>query len=356
MDKYKIDSHKLIYHVKRVNDWLDGKTIYPVYMELSPSGACNHRCLYCGLDFMEYKKVFLDADMMKERLAEMGRLGVKSIMYAGEGEPYLHKDIVKIITDTKDAGIDVAVTTNAALFKKSIAEETLGNTSWIKVSINGATAETYAKIHRTKPADFDKVISNMSYAAELKKEKGYKCALGMQLLLLPDNAHEAVKLAELARDIGMNYLVIKPYSQHPLSKTDIYKDVKYSDYEYLAEELEKVNTKDFNVIFRINTMKKWDEGTREYEHCLALPFWSYIDAEGNVWGCSMYLGDKEHFLYGNIYKNTFQEIWEGEERAKSLQWMKEHLSTEACRVNCRMDEVNRYLWELQNPQEHVNFI
>ncbi len=54
-DKYKIDSHKLIYHIPRVNDWLDGKTIYPLYMEISPSGACNHRCTFCGLDFMEYQ-------------------------------------------------------------------------------------------------------------------------------------------------------------------------------------------------------------------------------------------------------------------------------------------------------------
>ena len=27
-----------------------------------------------------------------------------------------------------------------------------------------------------------------------------------------------------------------------------------------------------------------------------------------------------------------------------------------CKVSCRMDEVNRYLWELRVPPEHVNFI
>ena len=68
MDKYKIDSHKLIYHIPRVNDWVAGKIIYPIYMEVSPAGMCNHRCSFCGLDFMNYQKRFLDTEIFKERL------------------------------------------------------------------------------------------------------------------------------------------------------------------------------------------------------------------------------------------------------------------------------------------------
>ena len=102
-------------------------------------------------------------------------------------------------------------------------------------------------------------------------------------------------------------------------------------------------------------MKKWDEGVRTYNNCHALPFWSYIDAGGNVWGCSVYLND-DRFLYGNIYENSFQEIWEGDKRKESLKFVHQELDTCQCRVNCRMDEVNRYLWELKNPQSHVNFI
>src|SRR3989338_7455656 len=104
----------------------------------------------------------------------------------------------------------------------------------------------------------------------------------------------------------MDYLVIKPYSQHPQSKTTAYSKIKYSDYEYLKDKLVRFSTSKFSVIFRLNTMKKWDDGAlRNYKRCLALPFWSYIDAGGNVWGCSVYMGDKK-FFYGNIYKNTFK--------------------------------------------------
>lgn len=355
MDKYRIDSHKLIYHVSRVGDWLNGNNVYPIYIEISPSGACNHRCTYCALDFMEYQPRFLNKNLLMDRLSEMASLGLKSVMYAGEGEPLLHSEIGDIINHTKMVGIDVAITTNGVLLKKDMIESSLGNITWIKVSINGATKDTYAQIHKTNPDNFNKVIKNMSYAASIKKERRYRCTLGMQLMLLPENWHEAVLLAQLAKDIGMDYLVIKPYSQHPLSMTDKYKDIKYSDYLHLADKLSSFNDGIFNVIFRINMMKKWDEGKRNYQHCLALPFWSYIDAGGNVWGCSVYLTD-ERFRYGNIYENTFKEIWEGKKRGESVKWVEEELDINQCRINCRMDEVNRYLWELKHLPEHVNFI
>ena len=102
-------------------------------------------------------------------------------------------------------------------------------------------------------------------------------------------------------------------------------------------------------------MGKWDNNHRSYDHCLALPFWSYIDASGNVWGCSVYLGD-DRFKYGNIYEETFKDIWESKVRQDSLSWVEEKLDVSRCRVNCRMDEINRYLGELKNPSNHVNFI
>jgi len=355
MDKFRIDSHKLIYHVPRVNDWLAGKNIYPIYMEISPAGSCNHRCVYCALDFMCYKPRFLEKDTLKRRLSEMGKLGVKSIMYAGEGEPFLHKDIIDIINHTKKAGIDVAITSNGVLFDRKIADNTLKNITWIKVSINAGTKDVYAKIHRTNPDDFEKVMKNMSYAAKLKRKKRYACALGMQLVLLPENHKEVAVLAKKARDIGMDYLVVKPYSQHPLSKTTKYKDIKYRDYLCLAQELTKFNSEKFNVVFRFNTMKKWDEAERDYKHCLALPFWAYIDSNGDVWSCSIYL-TKEKFRLGSIYKNSFGEIWENKKRLELVRWCSEDLNTDRCRINCRMDEVNRYLWELKYPPRHVNFI
>lgn len=354
-DNFRIDSHKLIFHPQRVAEWLSGDDIYPVYVEISPSGSCNHRCTFCALDYMEYKPRFLDSAVLKERLSEMGRLGVKSVMYGGEGEPMMHRDIGDIIVHTKRSGIDVGITTNGTFLTKSLSEKILARTSWIKVSLNAGTPETYSKIHRTKADDFNRVFKNLSDAVAVNKELGAKCTIGVQSILLPENAGEMAALAQKAKETGLRYLVVKPYSQHLKSRTQAYRDFDYSAFINLNDELKRFNDETFSVIFREHTMKKMKRTERGYERCLALPFWSYIDSAGNLVGCSAYLGD-EAFVYGNIYNETFEAMWKGEKRRKCLEMAAGSIDPESCRMNCRMDEINLYLWELTHPSDHVNFI
>lgn len=100
---------------------------------------------------MEYKPRFLKTDILKGRLTEMGRLGLRSIMYGGEGEPFLHRDIGEIIVHTRKSGIDVGITTNAALLTSKLAEQILPATSWIKVSLNAGSPKPIRRSTAPRP-------------------------------------------------------------------------------------------------------------------------------------------------------------------------------------------------------------
>lgn len=363
-DRFGIDSHKLAYHPGRVaqwasaKDWESAKSVYPVYVEVSPVGACNHRCTFCAVDYIGYQQVFLETAVLKDRLVEMGGLGVRSIMYAGEGEPLLHKDMAEIAVHTKEkAGIDVSFTTNAVALTDKFIDKALHACSWIKASVNAGTAKTYADVHRTKPEDFERVWRNLGAAAKARSARKLKTALGAQMVLLPENELEAVTLAKRARDAGLDYAVIKPYSQHHKSVTRQYESVRYEKFMKLEEELAALETKDFHVVFRSRTMRKWDDPERGYSKCHATPFfWAYVMANGDVYGCSAYLLD-DRFNYGSIATRTFKQVWEGPKREANYHYVLKELDISECRKNCRMDEVNRYLWSVSDePPAHVNFI
>lgn len=354
-DDYLIDGHKLIYHPREVSRWAMGEEIFPLYVELSPAGGCNHRCAFCALDYLGYAPRFLDTALMLDRLPEMGRLGVRSVLFGGEGEPLLHPDIATLASCARKGGIDVALTTNGALLTEAAAAALVPLSSWIKVSVDAGDAATYAALHGTRESDFELVFKNIERTAGLIASRRADCTLGVQAILLPDNAAGLEALAARARDAGADYLVIKSYSQHGRSLTRRYERFDYSPYLALSERLARFETGRFKVIFRTNAMRKLGDEERGYPRCLALPFWAYVDSNAGVWGCSAHLGD-DRFLCGSLREQTFEAIWRGEKRRRLAEWAACEFDPNACRRNCRMDEVNRYLWELRHPPAHVNFV
>jgi MoaA/NifB/PqqE/SkfB family radical SAM enzyme len=276
----------------------------------------------------------------------MEMCGVKSVMFAGEGEPLLHIDIGKMLASAFYHNLDCALTTNGVLLTETFVPPMLKYNKWIKVSINAGTPKTYARIHRTREDDFHTVFKNLEHAANVREREGYDCTLGVQAILLKENHHEMTILAELARDIGMDYLVIKPYSHH-LSTKHGDQSFNLLFWRDRAATLRSYSTENFEVVFRSAAFEKVKE-KRNYDECLALPFWAYISSRGDVWNCSAKMGNDDSFKLGNIYEGKrFAEIWK---------WGEIEGQVDNCRTNCRMDACNKYLWELKHPGDHVNFI
>ncbi len=354
MDDFRIDSHKLIYHVDRVGDWERGRDIYPLYIEISPYGGCNHRCIFCALDYLEYKPQMLDTKVLKRFLKDIAGKGVKSIMFAGEGEPLLHRDIAELIRYAKDQGLDIAITTNGVLLDKTLMEKVLPRLSWLRFSLNAGTAKNYAHIHKAGAGDFDKVIANVKEAVKMRKKRRLPVTIGAQFLLLNENRKDAGRLAKILKEAGADYLIIKPYSQHPRSYNRLGRALHYDKLLSLEKGLRKYDKEGFQVVFRKRTMLHILD-KKPYGKCLGLPFWSYLSSRGDLYACSAFLGDKR-FCYGNIYKEPFEKAWKGLKRRRVTAMMDRSWDIKNCREACRLDAINRYLWELKHPPAHVNFI
>ncbi|MFA5863273.1 MAG: radical SAM/SPASM domain-containing protein [Phycisphaerae bacterium] len=348
MTKTEIDSHRLIFHPRRVADWLDGKMTYPIYVEVGPTNRCNHRCVFCALDWMRHGGVDFETDLMLKTLSEMGRVGVKSIMFAGEGEPFLHNDIGRFVSHAKENGLDVAITTNGAAMDEEQARACLPHLSWIRVSLDAGSPETYAELHGVNPKEFSKVLQNIETVVRIKREKHFTATIGVQVLILPQNSKELGTIAKRIKEAGADNIQFKPYSHHPLSRNNF-----SADFNGLEQEVRNFEDESFQVSFRKETIERIESG-KNYSECYGLPFFALIDARGNIVPCNMFYNNPD-FTYGNLHEQSFAEIMSGERRKQVMKKIQAR-GIEICRKGCRLEVVNRYLHEIKNPHPHVNFI
>ncbi|MBT7589580.1 MAG: radical SAM protein [Candidatus Scalindua sp.] len=354
MDKYKIDSHKLVYHLPRVCNWLEGKNIYPIYMEISPVGSCNHRCVFCAYDFIGYPNRKLDCDRLLTFIDEAKEAGVKSILYAGEGEPLLHPDIEKFIVHSSNRGIDVGLFTNGQLLREELAEAIIPSLTFVRFSFNGGTKDNYAEVHKVKPDIFERVVANIKKAVDIKKENSLDVVIGVQYVLLPENKDYLLDAVKTLKNVGVDYFVIKPFvQQNHLQSYKIGDQFSLSSIVNILDEAENFSNEDFTVVARKESFEGY--GKRTYKHCYGTSFISVLNSVGDIATCLPYW-DKEDFTFDNIYDNTFEDIWFGERRKKIIKYLENELDTKKCPPNCRPNAINEFLWDLKSPPEHVNFI
>ncbi len=351
-DNVRIDSHKLIYHPEVVARWMKGETVYPIEIEISPSGACNHRCIFCALDYLEYQPNFLDKNVIMRDISHMSKKGLKSVVCAGEGEPLLNQELPSIVNEIKACGVDVAMSSNGVLFTRDKANDCLEAFTWIRFSVASMEDKSYAKIQQGKVGDLDKVKVNLTDAVRIKRDRKLKTTLGVQCLLLPENMEQLPGMAKQLKEIGVDYLTVKPYFQNMHSKNAF--QIDYDAAVDLEREVKEYADENFSIYFRANAMKR-AHNKKCYGKCYGLPFMTHIDAKGNVWPCVGHIG-AEGFCYGNIYEKTFEEIWEGSQRQEVINRIGQLDINKICSNACRLDEINKYLNELKHPGEHVNFI
>ncbi len=353
-DKYYIDGHKLLWHLDRVVKWQINPVICPIYMEISPISSCNHRCIFCGVDFARRNKI-LNVSSYVKFIKFLSREGLKSVMIAGEGEPLLHKRIEEIIFETRRAGIDVALVTNGSLAIEEKMKPILPSLTWIRFSLDAGSENIYSLVHNVDKKEFFKVIKNIDNCCKIKEDLHLNITIGVQYLVVDENYNDIENAINLLSSLKIDYFVLKPFSLHPQMKNKLSVEYSLKKLECIEEIINKSKC-DFPIIFRKESFKKYILMEKDYNHCYALSFWGHLTAEGDFYTCSIFIGDNR-FMCGNINEKAPYDIIYGKRRKESIYWGAKELDVaKECRINCRMARINEFLELLQNTPEHVNFI
>ena len=356
-DAFRLDSHKLYWHLDRVNAAARGEIVAPIYVEISPTDRCSHNCIFCGLDFKRGSGHALDTAKTLEAIAAMGRLGVRSINFSGEGEPLLHKDTPRFVQACGQAGIDASLATNGSVYNRDAWAMMLEHLTWVRFSVDAGSPETHARVHRGGADGFRRTENTIRRAVDIKREIGSRTTVGVQYVLLRQNRDDLEQAIRMFQDIGVDYLSIKPFSPHPLMHGDVGEPLDAGDIREVAALAASLEPRSqTRLIFRQEAFAASVAEQAAYTACRALPFWAYISSNGHVYSCFTFLGD-DRFYLGDIATDGMEDILFGERRKESIRVGCEALNIEGeCRTNCRMARINAFLELLACPPDHVNFI
>ena len=367
MEQLILDGHKLAWHGDRVAAWLRGERIAPITIDCALTRRCNFRCVYCYGMLQANDEKLMTRDVIFRFLDDAAEIGVKAISFVSDGESTCSPHLTDAILRGKANGLDMALGTNGYLLDRDRLGDILPALTYLRFNMSAAEPDRFAEIHGCAPKCFGRVVGTIRKAVEVKRQAGLDVTLGLQMVLLPEFADQVLPLADLGRDLGVDYLVIKHCSDDEDGSLGVDYD-KYNDLVDLLKEAETRSTDDYAV--RAKWSKILSGGTRDYSRCYGPPFIMQLSGSGLVAPCGMLFNDKyAKFHIGNIAEQSFKDIWRSDRYWEVIDRIGSDRfdAKTMCGCLCLQHKVNEYLWCLKEedgvpaepqgrPPMHMNFI
>ena len=358
---YRMDGHKLYWHLDTVNDWLNGQRIAPLHIDVGLSKGCNIRCHYCfgamqGNLYKEGVGNYFPREPLLRYMAEAGEVGVRSMALIGEAEPLLNPHVYEAIVTGKRSGVDMPLGTNGVLFDTGKqGEQALEYLTWLRFNISAASQESYRQLHGSP--DFDTLIEKVKFCVSVKKAHNLPVTIGFQMVLTPQDIDEALPLTRLARELGVDYLEIKHCGDTVNNDLGIFKKLHtYDDFQEILKKAEGESDGSFKVIVKWGNITR--KGKRNYNCCYGTPFLLYSSGDGKLYPCGMFFSHKEaEYRLGDLTRQSFKGIIESDAYWNTMEKLKNSIKVhEECYASCKTNAINEFLYMLKDPPRHINFI
>jgi MoaA/NifB/PqqE/SkfB family radical SAM enzyme len=318
-----LDSHKLSYHFDRVQAWEAGERIAPVSVDMSLTRACGAMCTFCYAMMQESQaRSSIKTANALNLLDDFAEIGVRSVSLVSDGESTLSKAYVPFIQHAASLGIDVGNATNAWEWEPEKIEQVLPHLTWVRFTVAAGRPESYASIMYKGPEHtqvFDRAISHIKYAVDLKKRKNLPVTLGIQMVLMPHLKDEILPFAQLGLDLGVDYAVIKHCSDDEQGTLGI----NYSEYESLhtlLEQAEAMSNEDTKVIVKWSKIKDGDKPS--YKRFYGPQFLLQISGSGLVAPSGMFFNARYSKLHiGNFTEERFVDIWKSDRYWRAMDYL-----------------------------------
>ena len=284
---------------------------------LAITNQCNHRCVHCSLGHVEYRnlKVVEMSEQVWERLEDELFPYMESVIFGGNN---LGEQMVASCWDTYfdrllHFPLRPEFITNGDLFTDERIKKIVAKECEIRISIEGATRETYEKIRGKR---FDVVIDNIKKInQEKQKYPGNRTVLAFGITIFRDNIEELPLMVDLAAELGVERLEV--HHLHPSFIEHRYQSLVYHRSlcnQKLAEARERASKvgvrylgpADFPIpeMARASSKIKNNHEEKLPDRCILPWSWVSINESGEVMPCCAM-----PLIMGNLKKQSFMDIW-----------------------------------------------
>lgn len=263
---------------------------YPITFSIEPTNRCNLKCPECpsGTGTLTRPLGLLDVKKFEEIIDQIKEFTFYIQLFF-QGEPFINKNIYKMINYARKNNIYISISTNGLLLNDNNINELLKSPpDKLIFSIDGMSQNTYEKYR--VGGEFKKVSESLENLLKFKKEKKLKLPyIELQFIAMKQNEHEIEDVIKFGKLIGVDKVLIKSMqvSSYESAVEYLPENKKYSRYYIKNGEL----------LFK-NKLKN---------RCFAVWRTSVITWDGIVSPCCF---DKDaKYKFGNIFVEKFKDIW-----------------------------------------------
>lgn len=312
----------------------------PTSIMINVTQNCFLHCRQCDLwkTKPEKQMTFDQAKIIINKLHNW--LGNFYLFFTG-GEPFINKDLPKIIKYAQDIGIVCHVNTNAFLIDKNLSKKIIDSRlDSISISLDGGKASTHDYLRGT-PGTYNKVIEAIKLL-----QNGPKIYLNT--VIMKQNVSELIRLISLSQKNtdGINFQCLLPTLTSKDDLNDLQKSSLWPKFNRLKTEIKKIikltETKKTNLLANkddLNQIINYYQNpfsVNKDTMCAAGINNFIVDQKGDVKLCYGLP------IIGNIFKSSAKSIWLSQKAQKQRKIIRK--CQNSCKViKCNKIDINRQI-------------
>jgi MoaA/NifB/PqqE/SkfB family radical SAM enzyme/pimeloyl-ACP methyl ester carboxylesterase len=312
----------------------------PIIANIEITTYCNLKCKFCARTQDKKRSQHMPVERFSNILGLLPHC--YKIVLVGLGEPLLHPEITRMIQIAKSLKKKVGLVTNGMLLEADISYRLLeAGLDSIAFSLDGYDASVSSLVRNG--TDFPRVIRNIKEFVAISNTTR-KISMAVFSAVSKETISHLKSLIDQVSDLGADVLMLSDINfQSNLSHT-LWQNVNAPLEEMVKRAVSHAFSKNLPVL-SVHGLEEFGLEER-YQDFLLIPpgqlyrrspqhAWCYspwqtipVDVEGNITLCDCQPG----LIIGNLFQDSFSDIWNGETLKKYRAQMLSPNPPDACKI------------------------